>query len=84
MSTCEAELVWMTVAVAEAKLAQTLCSELGLEKELHLYSDSSAGLAVVSRRGFGRLRHLDIKQLWLQEEVRLARLKVHHCSSENN
>jgi len=53
-------------------------------KELHLYSDTSAGLATVSRRGFGRLRHLDIKQLWLQEEVRLGRLRVHHTSSENN
>eukprot|EP00972_Heterocapsa_arctica_P009198 1355132-Heterocapsa_arctica.AAC.1 len=55
----------MSTAVIEAKLAQTLCKELKLEREVHLHSDSAAGLASVSRCGFGRLRHLDIKQLWL-------------------
>jgi hypothetical protein len=84
LSTCEAELVSMSTGVVEAKLAQTLCKELTLDRELHLHSDSAAGIASVSKRGFGRLRHLDIKQLWLQEEVRAGRLRVHHVSSAEN
>eukprot|EP00972_Heterocapsa_arctica_P070392 10397150-Heterocapsa_arctica.AAC.1 len=55
-----------------------------MEPQLHLRSDSSAGVAVASRRGFGRLRHLEIKQLWLQDEVRERRLYVHHCSGLHN
>jgi hypothetical protein len=84
LSTCEAELVAMSTGVVEAKLAQTLCKELTLDRQLHLHSDSAAGIASVSKRGFGRLRHLDIKQLWLQEEVRAGRLHVHHVNSADN
>eukprot|EP00972_Heterocapsa_arctica_P102299 15073151-Heterocapsa_arctica.AAC.1 len=36
------------------------------------------------KRGPGRMKHLDIKRLWLQEELRRGRLLIGHISSENN
>ena len=38
--------------------------------------DSSAATSFVCRRGFGKMRHLEIKNLWLQKEVREGRLEV--------
>ena len=61
---------------------------------LELKTDASAAVGVCSRSGAGRVKHLSIKQLWLQSllaEGRLALSKIpravnvsellaHHCS----
>ena len=33
----------------------------------HMFSDASAALGIVQRRGLGKLRHLDTSFLWIQE-----------------
>jgi len=84
LSSCESELVAMNVAVMEAKLVQSISQEVGIPQKLHLHADSTAGLAVVSKRGPGRLRHLEVKQFWLQDEVRAGRLHLYHIDGADN
>ena len=48
------------------------------------FADSTAGLAVVNKRGPGRLRHLEVKQFWLQDEVRAGRLHLYHIDGADN
>ena len=72
LSSAEAELYAMVEGVTRAKGLVTLARELGfgdLENVIHLGTDSSAAKSFVSRRGLGRMRHLDIRDLWLQKEV---------------
>ena len=40
-------------------------------------TDSSAAKSFVCRRGLGSMRHIDIGELWIQEEVRLGRLLLY-------
>ena len=40
---------------------------LGVEKGGVVYADSSAALAVAKRKGAGKLRHINISCLWIQE-----------------
>ena len=54
----------------ELKRVVNLCNEIGVKVKAVLQSDSSAALAVPYRRGAGRMRHLEAKDLWLQEEFR--------------
>ena len=57
----------------------SLAKELGFEKletVVELGTDSSAAKSFVMRRGLGRMRHLEIRDLWLQREVREGRVKV--------
>ena len=79
LSSAEAELYAMVEAVTRGKGLVSLATELGfsnLSNVLRLGTDSSAAKSFVSRRGLGRMRHLDIRDLWLQKEIRDGRLEV--------
>ena len=49
---------------------------MGLEVKFELLTDSSAAMGMVMREGAGRVKHLDIKSLWIQERESLGDLKV--------
>ena len=83
-STCESELLALGGGVMEGKFVQTIPKELDIATELEAHCDSSSAVALTMRRGLGRLRHLSVKQLWLQQEIREARLKVCRVPSAEN
>ena len=79
LSSAEAELYAMVEAVTRAKGLQTLAVELGisgLSSVIQLGTDSSAAKSFVCRRGLGRMRHLEIRDLWLQKEIRDGKVEV--------
>ena len=47
--------------------------------------DSSAIQGILARRGCGAIKHLEVKQLWLQEQVRRGKVDVQksHCTKED-
>ena len=55
---------------------RNVCVEMRLEAEFELLTDSSAAKGIVMRQGAGRVKHLDIKSLWIQERESLGDLKV--------
>ena len=72
LSSAEAELYAMIEGVTRAKGLVNLARELGfvnLSPKIWLGTDSSAAKSFVCRRGLGRMRHLEIRDLWLQKEV---------------
>ena len=46
-----------------------------MEVKSRAWSDSAAALAVARRMGVGKIKHLDIATLWLQEKVHGVRRK---------
>ena len=64
-----------------------LVKELGF-KEVNLVvkalTDSSAAKSFVSRRGLGKMKHIEIRDLWLQEEVLKGKVKVFKVKGEEN
>ena len=67
LSSAEAELVAMSKTAAEVLGVANLARDLGRELSGHILADSSSALAIVARRGAGKLRHININHLWLQE-----------------
>ena len=47
-------------------------------------TDSSSGLAVGSRRGMGRLRHLQTRYLWVQQQVQQGDLRLQKEPGDTN
>ena len=45
-------------------------------RTMDIFVDSSAAKGLASKRGVGKVRHMEVKWLWLQEEVRRGRVKV--------
>ena len=48
----------------------------GQHVNIHLRSDSSGAIGVKSRRGLQRLRHLDVRFLWLQVETASKNIRI--------
>ncbi len=45
-----------------------MLKDWGIEVKGRIYADSSAALAIASRKGCGKLRHINVGMLWLQEK----------------
>ena len=88
LSSAEAEFYAMVDGVLRAKWAQTVLVELGFTvstlAELRVCTDSSAAKSFVSRKGLGRMRHLQIRDLWLQKEVGDGKVLVSKVSGVEN
>ena len=41
--------------------------DFGRESEGVVYADSSAALAIAKRKGAGKMRHINVNSLWIQE-----------------
>ena len=77
----------MVGGVTRAKGLLSLAGELGfvgLSVVVHLGTDSSAAKSFVSRRGLGKMRHLEIRDLWLQKEIGEGKVVVHKVSGTEN
>ena len=75
-SSCEAEYIAATTAASEANHIQALFLACGQHVNIHLRSDSSGAIGVASRRGVQRLRHLDVRFLWLQAETANKNIRI--------
>ena len=51
---------------------------------VQVFTDSSVAKSFVSTRGLGKMRHLEVKLLWLQECVQRGRLLVGKVSGKSN
>ena len=58
--------------------------ELGCEKNPVLAIDAKATEHILHRQGIGKLKHIDVEFLWIQDEVRSRRLQVRRVRSEDN
>ena len=48
----------------------------GLQTENEVYMDTSAGIAMGSRRGLGKAKHLDIQHHWVQDRVAMRSFRL--------
>ena len=87
LSSAEAEFYAMIEAMIRAKGLKALASELGVQAGtgvINLHTDSTAAKSFVSRRGLGKMRHIEIKELWLQREVGDGSVRVVKVLGEEN
>ena len=70
LSSAEAELNASLKGACEGLGLRELSGELGDKFNLELLGDASALTGMLSRRGSGKVKHLEVRQLWLQEKVR--------------
>ena len=78
-SSGEAELIAMQEGATRGMGMQTIMEEIGLAPRLEMirvYTDSAAAKSFVATRGLGKMRHVEVKLLWMQEAVRRGRLLV--------
>ena len=87
LSSAEAEFYGMIEGVIKAKGLISLAKELGfmdLVNVVHLGTDSTAAKSFVSRQGFGKMKHIEIRDMWLQKEVRDGKVEVRKVPGDKN
>ena len=84
LSSAEAELTGLSKGGQVGIGLQSLCRDLGLELKLRLHTDSTAAIGVCRRRGIGRIRHLAVAFLWLQDKIRSGDMTIHKVLGADN
>jgi hypothetical protein len=84
LSSGEAEFHSATKAAAELLGVQTLMHDLDWPVRLWLGVDASAAQAMANRRGIGRVRHLDVRYMWLQHLVKAGAITVRKVPGRGN
>ena len=76
LSSAESELNAMCRGAQEGLALKHLCEELEEECALTLQTDSSAARGIIKRQGTGKVKHLSVRQLWVQQQVSLGNLEI--------
>ena len=67
LSSAEAELIALVKCTQECMGIQSLLRDWGEEATATLYADSSAALAIAKRKDAGKLLHINVSALWIQD-----------------
>ena len=84
MSTGESELGAVAKGAAEGAGIQSILEDFQISTSLDLLSDASAAIGITQRLGLGKVRHLSLGDLWVQQKVRNGELNVGKLSGEEN
>ena len=84
LSSAEAELTALVKCSCEVLGAIQLAADWNIELKGELHVDSSAALGVVARKGAGKLRHVRVGQLWVQEKRESGELHYRKVKGTDN
>ena len=90
LSSCEAEYYAVVEGATRAIGGRTAAEELGIVVAdpvidvLTVLTDSSAAKSLASRRGSGRVRHIETRWLWLQSAVAEGKVRMRKTSGATN
>ena len=82
LSSGESEWHGLVKSASVALGYKGMCSDFGIERVIELTTDSSAAKGIGSRRGWGRVKHLDLETLWLQGVVTRKELVLTKCDGK--
>ena len=57
---------------------------MGVRIGIRLKTDASAAKGIATRRGMGKVRHIEVNQLWLQADVARGDIKVEKINGVKN
>ena len=72
------------MGAAEGLGLQSVGKDLNIGYDVHVYTDSSAAMGMVARKGIGRVRHVEVGELWIQDAVNNKVLTVNKVKGEDN
>ena len=70
LSSAEAELGGICRGSSHGIGLRSICHDLGFDWSLEVRSDAAAAIGICRRRGLGKVRHLAVADLWVQDHVR--------------
>ena len=86
LSSGEAEYYAIVKAASVAMGIRYLAADMGITFEcpIAIKSDASAAIGIGSRVGIGKVRHIEVTQLWVQEKVVNGEMVIEKVATEDN
>ena len=84
LSSGEAELNGVVKGTCEALGLQSLLRDLGRDVLVRVHADSSAAIGICNRSGVGKVRHLAVGQLWVQNKIKDHSITLHKVLGSEN
>ena len=76
LSSGEPEYYGMVKGASNGLGLRSIIADLGIDLSVILKNDSSAAKGIANRTGLGKVRHIEVAQLWLQDKVRSNEINV--------
>ena len=78
LSSAEAELYAIGSGTCEAMLVKTILEEMpkGPEASIEFESDSQAAISSQVRPGLGRMKHIELRHMFMQQMIKEGKVKV--------
>ena len=79
LSSWESELHGISKGVSTGLGMQSIARDLQFEISDRIHSNACAAIGIARRRGLGKIRHLDVENLWVRQKIRdcgVDRVKV--------
>ena len=61
-----------------------MLADFGVASGIRVSTDASAAKGIASRRGLGKMRHIEVHQLWVQDKVANGELEVQKVNGKEN
>jgi hypothetical protein len=84
LSSGEAELYGVVRAAANGLGYLSLLADFGVRIPLRVWTDSTASVGICSRQGLGKVRHLAVQELWVQQRIRNQDFALYKVAGEDN
>ena len=84
LSNGEAEFYAVVKGSCEGLGLKQLLADMGVKMDVRVWVDSSSAKAITERTGLGKVRHMDVRYLWLQEVRKAGGLKIMKIKGEDN
>ena len=84
LSSGESEFYGMVQAASHGLGVRGVLEDLGIPIGIKVLTDSSAAKSIASRRGVGKVRHIDVRELWIQERVQRGDFELVKVRGEDN
>ena len=72
----ESELHGIASGCAQALGVQSLVRDMRWTVPITVHSDATAAIGIARRKGLGEIRHLDVTDLWIQDNIRSMQIKL--------
>ena len=84
LSSGEAEYYGLVKGASIGIGVQSMLSDFAITASIALHTDSSAAKGIGSRRGLGKLRHIELAQLWVQDLVSRGKISITKIAGTDN
>ena len=84
LSSGEAEFYALVKCGSVASGIRNMLRDLGIKVKIQISTDASAAKGITARRGAGKIRHIEVSQLWIQDKVRSGEIIMRKVGTTEN